>query len=116
MCLNALKSVGFEIIEYRDLADVKDPLVSAAQEGWHIPLKGSYSLSFDSASRWKMTPVGRFITDTFVWMLETVGIAPSGSRKVSQVLNLGADSLVEAADLNLFTPMFYVLVRKPLDA
>ncbi|KAJ3301911.1 Delta(24)-sterol C-methyltransferase [Kappamyces sp. JEL0829] len=116
MCLNALKSVGFEIIEYRDLADRKDPLVQQAQEGWHIPLKGSYSLTLDNVSRWKMTPVGRFITDTFVWVLETLGIAPAGTRKVSQVLNLGADALVLAAEENLFTPMFYVLVRKPLDA
>ena len=43
-----------------------------------------------------MHPWGRVVTDWFVWVLESVGIAPSGTRKVSQVLNLGADALVKA--------------------
>lgn len=44
-----------------------------------------------------------------------VGFAPKGTRQVSQILNKGADALVEAGDLNLFTPMFFFLARKPLE-
>ena len=61
-----------------------------------------------------MHPWGRFVTDLFVYVLESIRIAPSGTRKVSQVLNLGADALVKAGDLELFTPMFFFVARKPL--
>ena len=114
-CLVAIKTAGFEVVEYKDLADPKLDIVSRSQLGWHQPLKGTYELSWDAVSRWKMTPLGRFITDIFVWILETLRLAPPGTRRVSQMLNLGADSLVEAADLGLFTPMFYFLVRKPVE-
>ena len=74
-----------------------------------------------------MTPFGRFVTDSFgifdltmadiliiyiVFVLETVGLAPPGTGKVSKVLNLGADSLVLAGELELFTPMFFFLAEK----
>jgi sterol 24-C-methyltransferase len=85
-CLDALKSVGFEIVEYEDLAEPKLPLVKSAQVPWHTPLKGSYELSLDAISRWKMNPIGRVITDTFVWVLETLRLAPPGTRKISQML------------------------------
>ena len=49
MCLEALKSVGFEVLEYSDLADSKsNPLVASAQEPWHSPLKGPKLTSLSS--------------------------------------------------------------------
>lgn len=48
--------------------------------------------------------------------LETCRMVPRGTCKVSKVLNKGADALVEAGDKELFTPMFFFLARKPLDA
>ncbi|KAJ3301912.1 Delta(24)-sterol C-methyltransferase [Kappamyces sp. JEL0829] len=112
-CIQALKDVGFEVIEHYDLADPKSLRVRSSQDPWHTPLKGSYGLSIDEISRWKMTPIGRFITDTFVWILETIGIAPAGTCKISKSLNLGAEGLVKAGDLNLFTPMYFFLAQKP---
>ena len=110
MCLKAIKSVGFEVLEYGDLADAKyNPLLATATEPWHSPLKGpeltSFSslMSLENLSRFKMHPWGRVVTDLFVWVLESVGIAPAGTRKVSQVLNLGADALVKAG-------MFIVMI------
>ena len=86
-CKDALKSVGFEIVETCDLASpAENPLLKTAQEPWHTPLKGTYDLSLESAYRWKMTPVGRFITDTFVWAMETFRLAPPGTQKVSSML------------------------------
>jgi sterol 24-C-methyltransferase len=46
--------------------------------------------------------------------LEKVGIAPAGSRRVSQLLNMAADNLVAGGERNIFTPMFLYVVRKPL--
>ncbi|KAJ3258996.1 hypothetical protein HK103_003137 [Boothiomyces macroporosus] len=114
-CLQAVKNVGFELVEYQDLADPRNPIVQSAQQPWQTPLKGSYKLSFDNLTNFTMNPLGRFITDKFVWGLEMVGFAPKGTRQVSQILNKGADALVEAGDLNLFTPMFFFLARKPLE-
>jgi sterol 24-C-methyltransferase len=57
-CLNALRSVGFEIVEWADLADPAAPL-SESQDSWYSPLEGSYSLSLDQIYRWRMNPVGR---------------------------------------------------------
>lgn len=56
------------------------------------------------------------MTDKMVFTLETLRLAPSGTRKVSSLLNLAADSLVEAGKLHIFTPMFFFLVRKPENA
>lgn len=78
-------------------------------------------------------------TKTLVRGLEMFRIAPAGSKRIAEVLvkkkkdedicfffdshnssspfkNLGADRLVEAGKLQIFTPMFYFKVRKPLNA
>ncbi|KAL3896551.1 MAG: hypothetical protein SGCHY_003999 [Lobulomycetales sp.] len=51
-----------------------------------------------------------------VSMLETLRVAPSGSQRIAELLNLGADKLVEAGKLEIMTPMFFFMVRKPLNA
>lgn len=112
--LDVLKKLGFEIVEYEDLADPKSSL-SEAQEPWYAPLKGTYSLQFDQLYRWRMNPLGRMITTNLVYGLETIGFAPKGTTQVSKLLNYAADSLVEGGEQHLFTPMFYFLVRKPLN-
>jgi sterol 24-C-methyltransferase len=107
-CLQALRDVGFEIIEYKDLAEVQPN-----QEPWYTPLKGAYTLELDQIHRWQMTPIGRFITHLMVSGLETVRLVPKGTGRVSSFLNNGADALVEAGEMELFTPMFFFLARKP---
>lgn len=59
--------------------------------------------------------VGRWATDKFVFAMESLGLAPPGSRSVSQLLNRAADALVEGGEKDLFTPMFFYKVRKPLN-
>lgn len=39
-------------------------------------------------------------------MLETLRVAPSGSQRIAELLNLGADKLVEAGKLEIMTPMY----------
>eukprot|EP00842_Homolaphlyctis_polyrhiza_P000278 jgi/Hompol1/1250/HPOL_001766-RA len=114
-CLQALRNVGFEIVEYSDLADPKSHLASS-QDPWYTPLKGTYSLDFESLYRWRMTPIGSFITDIFVLILETIGLAPPGTRKVSKLLQKAGNCLVAGGEQHIFTPMFFFLVRKPLNA
>jgi len=112
-CINAIKSCGFELIEYRDLADPNAPMAQA-QDPWYKPLQGSYSFNFDDIHNWRMNPIGRFVTDKFVFALETLRLAPSGTRQVSKILNNAADCLIKGGEQHLFTPMFFFLARKPL--
>ncbi|KAI9347771.1 S-adenosyl-L-methionine-dependent methyltransferase [Zopfochytrium polystomum] len=109
-CIQALKNVGFEIIEYKDLAE-NDGIDADALNPWYEPLLGSYNI-FD-VSQWGRTPLGRTITDTMVAALEFLRIAPAGTGKVSKMLNSAADNLVLAGKEGVFTPMFFFLVRKP---
>ena len=59
-----------------------------------------------------MTRLGRFFTNLFVTALESVGIAPKGTKKVSQLLNNTADDIVSAGKAKIFTPSYFFLARK----
>jgi len=60
--------------------------------------------------------VGRSLTHAAVWALEGLRIAPRGTAAVSSFLVKGADALVAGGRQDIFTPMFFMLVRKPLDS
>lgn len=64
----------------------------------------------------RMTKVGRGAVHKLIGGLETVGIAPAGTQKTAHALALAADSLVAGAKENLFTPMYMMVARKPLNA
>nr|XP_009394726.1 PREDICTED: cycloartenol-C-24-methyltransferase 1 isoform X2 [Musa acuminata subsp. malaccensis] len=102
-CLDALKLAGFEVISEKDLA--ADSPVS-----WYLPLDTSQF----SITSFRLTSFGRFITRTMVKTLEFVGIAPAGSNRVSSFLEKAAEGLVEGGRKEIFTPMCFFLVRKPL--
>ncbi|CAJ0900881.1 16664_t:CDS:2 [Entrophospora sp. SA101] len=80
--LEAAKNVGFEILEYEDMAVLDD-----SHEPW--------------------------TTHKFVIILESLHIAPPGSTDVSLFLNNTATALVRGGELEIFSPMFFVLFRKP---
>ncbi len=101
---DAFEAVGFEVLEIRDLAIQDGPSIP-----WHQPLVGS-GLSFAS---FRSSRIGRWITQNILKILETLRIAPKGSVHVSEMLNLGADALVEAGRLGIFTPMYFIHARKP---
>ena len=45
--------------------------------------------------------------------LELARIAPKGSAAVISFLNAAAEAIVRGGETGIFTPMFYVLARKP---
>ena len=101
---DALRTVGFEVLETRDLAVQTGPSVP-----WYQPLAGS-GLSF---ATFRSTRIGRFVTQSVLRALETVRLAPKGTVRVSETLNLCADGMVEAGRLGIFTPMYFIHARKP---
>ncbi|MCY4115210.1 MAG: methyltransferase domain-containing protein [Chloroflexi bacterium] len=101
---NALRSVGFEVLEARDLALQPGPSIP-----WFEPLVGSgISLAAFRSSR-----LGRWVTHNSVRALEALRIAPKGTTRVAATLNLCATAMVEAGRLGIFTPMYLVHARKP---
>jgi len=100
------KKAGFEVLEVSDIA------VDAKKNGysvdWHQPLKGGWS-------NIPGTKVGRWLTHKMVTVFEFLKIAPKGTVQTSAMLCSTADDLVASADLGIFTPMLFILCRKPND-
>ena len=101
---DALRSVGFEVLETRDLTVQTGPSIP-----WYQPLAGS-GLSL-AAFRGSM--VGRWVTHNTLRALETLHIVPQGTVQVSRILNLCADAMIEAGRLGIFSPMYFLHARKP---
>jgi sterol 24-C-methyltransferase len=102
--LDAMKSAGFEILSATDQAAESEPSTP-----WYMALQGR-DVSLASLAR---IPAGRRLTAGVTALLEKVRIAPPGTSEASALLNVAADSLVEAGEAGIFTPMFLVHARKP---
>ena len=100
----ALVQSGLEIVETRDLADQP-----AAGIPWYQPLVGSGI----SLSGFRSSYLGRAVTYQSLRALEKVRVVPSGASEVARLLNVGASALAEGGRLGIFTPMYFVLARKP---
>ena len=101
---DALRTVGFEVLATRDLAIQTGPSIP-----WYEPLVGSGI----SVAAFRSSRVGRWTTQNLLRTLEALRIAPKGSVRVAETLNLGADAFVEAGLLGIFTPMYFIHARKP---
>lgn len=108
--LDAMRAAGFEMILNEDLAANDDPLP------WYWPLSGQlgYIQSvFDIFTIARMTKWGRFLMHNFAGVLETLRLAPAGTKKTADSLAHAADCLVAGGQEHLFTPMYLMVARKP---
>lgn len=100
----ALVAVGFDVLETQDVMVPTGPSVP-----WYQPLVGSgISLATFRSSR-----IGRSVTRSTLRLLEALRIAPKGSVRVAETLNICAAALVEAGRLGIFTPAYFIRARKP---
>jgi len=104
--LGAMKEAGFEIVETRDYglfnADYEIP--------WYDSLEGKWW----SVSSFKHTPLGMWLSNKMVMVMETLKIAPKGTLEVHTLLVTVAGDLVKAGKLGIFSPTYYYLARKPV--
>ena len=101
---DSLLSVGFEVLDTRDLALQTGPSIP-----WYQPLVGSgLSLAAFRSSR-----VGRWTTHNTLRVLEALHVAPQGAVRVAETLNLCASAMAESGRLGIFTPMYFIHARKP---
>jgi len=98
----ALKAAGFVIEEAADLA-------LTADIPWWEPLDPQRM----SLQSFRTTGVGRMMTRALVFALETVRIAPEGSRRVASFLERAGDSLTTGGKMGIFTPLYFFVARKP---
>lgn len=101
---DALRQVGFELLETADLNERAGPGVP-----WYQPLAGS---RFSLAS-FRSSKAGRMTTHGTLQLLEVLGIVPRGTVRVSRLVNLCATAMVAAGRLGIFTPMYFLCARKP---
>jgi len=106
-CVKALQKAGFEVVDHFNAQ--QDAHKSKMDVPWYQSLAGEYTLT-----GFRMTPLGRRVTHAFVSGLEFMRIAPKGSVKVSKLLNDTAIDLVRGGKMEIFTPSFFFLARKPL--
>jgi len=101
-CLQALESVGFEIVSSRDV--YKD------DRTWWIPLVGNYW----HPSTFEFTPIGKWLLTKTLQIMVAIHIAPKGVVKISDMLFEAAEGLTGGGEAGIYTPGFYFKVRKPL--
>lgn len=106
--VECIKKAGFEVVA---AYDANRGVHDDNQIAWYETLKGKFSLT-----GFRMTRPGRVMTHLFVTFLEAIRIAPSGTSKISSILNATAVDLVEAGEKEIFTPSFFFCARKPLNA
>jgi len=104
------RQAGFEVVESWDVAvKAKD---SGQEVGWHSTLKGGWQ----SLNGIRMSKPGRFFTQNMVTVLEKCRIAPKGTVQTHDMLCVAADNLADGGDLEIFTPMLFILARKPISS
>ena len=66
-----------------------------------------------SMQSFRVSTIGRMVTHCVLTVLETLSVAPKGVTKVHSVLQVAASSLIKSGRMEIFTPMFRVVARKP---
>lgn len=115
---DAMRAAGFELLAAEDLAERfvrgEDPAP------WYWPLDAGgwrYASSvWDVLGTFRMRPWGRWLAHGFMGTLEALGLAPPGTKKTGDSLAQAAAALVQGGKEGLFTPMFLMVGRKPLEA
>jgi sterol 24-C-methyltransferase len=108
----ALHTVGFTIEHEEDLAARPDEVP------WYYPLEGDISKAqtfWDYLTVWRMSWSGKLVSHNAMRLMEFVGLLPKGTWQVGEALKVAGDALVKGGQTKLFTPMYLVICRKPLE-
>lgn len=111
--LAAIRAAGFELEHHEDLAERPDATP------WYYPLAGDFrhlSSVGDLFTITRMTWWGRALIHRFIGVGEMLRLMPQGTQKTADSLAVAADCLVEGGKQKLFTPMYMIIARKPVNA
>lgn len=107
-CVKSLIESGFEVLDYRDLAEDD---FGAGGKPWMLPLTPSWN---PFTQRFQFTGLGQVLVSTMLRVLEFLYLAPKGTCKVQSMLLSGGIGLEAGGRTKTFTPMFLMVGRKPL--
>lgn len=128
-CLTAMKKAGFEILEERDL-------VNDEYGGWQAPVTGEYTTTKEAREHYRggkpwMLPLmpswnpftqrfqfnwfGLRLTKYSLKVMEFLRLAPAGTSRTQILLQSGGMGLARGGELGIFTPMYLMVGRVPLD-
>ncbi|KAL9184905.1 hypothetical protein ACHAXT_002682 [Thalassiosira profunda] len=128
-CLAALQKAGFEILEERDL-------VNDEYGGWQDPTTGAYSTAKEARAhhrggkpwmlplmpswnpltqRFQFNWFGLRLTKYSLKVMEFLRLAPAGTSRTQILLQSGGMGLARGGELGIFTPMYLMVGRVPLD-
>jgi len=128
-CLTALKKAGFEILEERDL-------VNDEYGGWQLPATGEYSCEREArehhrggkpwmlplmpswnpfAQRFQFNWLGLRLTKYSLKAMEFLRLAPAGTSRTQILLQSGGMGCARGGELGIFTPMYLMVGRVPLN-
>ena len=102
----ALESVGFELIEGKDLDMTRGP----ESTPWHVPLRSAGGTRGGVIYR---LPLARQAMSVGTRLAATLGIFPKGSAEVISMMDRTAFAYVAGGDSGIFTPLYCFLARKP---
>jgi sterol 24-C-methyltransferase len=108
--LDALSTAGFVVEDSFDMIE-KFETGHPGNIPWYEPLQGSYT----NVMGWKATPVGRTVTSYGCRFMEWAHLAAPGSVKAAEILEEAAANLVRGGQMQIFTPAYFFLARKPVD-
>ena len=108
----AIQAAGFTLEHAEDLAARSDKI------RWYYPINGKFKHENwkDVIGFLRRTRIGRTSVGILVRILELVRIAPVGTAETSHELALAADHLVAGGEAEIFTPMFFMVGKKPPQA
>jgi len=104
--VQAVQKAGWELIRHEDLAETQVKEGGGYTVVWQQPLKGGWG-------NLRGTRMGRWCTHKMVTVLEAIRIAPKGTVNTSAMLMKTGDALTDGGDTGVFTPMYFILARKP---
>lgn len=128
-CLTALKKAGFEILEERDL-------VNDEYGGWQVASTGEYATTREAykhhrggkpwmlplmpswnpfTQRFQFNWFGLGLTKYGLKVMEFLRLAPAGTSRTQILLQSGGMGLARGGELGIFTPMYLMVGRVPLD-
>ncbi len=76
---------------------------------WYGTLQAGWSLK-----QFRQTKLSRTFMSYILRIFEALGVFPKGVSKTQQVLLVAADALVKAGRLKIFTPMYFIKVKKEI--
>lgn len=110
-CLKAMEAAGFEIVEAYDYAEEGGYEDKKLAKPWYTPLMPSWN---PISQRFQFNWLGAAVTNSTIYLMELLWIAPKGTVTTQKYLQDGGFALRDAGQEKIFTTAYFMVGQKPL--